>query len=89
MESNYKRLIDILAKSSLDFDEQNELVAFFIKTREEDLKQIVDFLSENPTWVRKIYDNYRTKKEALAKNDRALWDRTLINELKDLTETYG
>ena len=86
MESNYKKLIDILAKSSLDFDEQNELATFFVKTREEDLKQVVDFLSENPTWVRKIYINYRIKKEVLSRGDRALWDRVLMDELKDLTE---
>lgn len=86
--SNFSKLINILARSVLNIEEQDELADFLVKAKEEDLKEIVDFLMENPNWIRKIYSNYRAKKEALIKNDRFLWDKILMNEQADLTEIH-
>lgn len=88
MVSSFGKLINILAKSDLTIEEQDELMDFLTKAKEEDLKEVVDFLTENPGWTRKIYHNYRVKKEALDKRDRVLWGKIISQEIEDLNAIH-
>ena len=84
---NYqKKIIKLITKSELSDKEKEELLVAFSGTGEDELKLLVELIENDQTWIRKLYQNYNSKSEALDKGDPDLWKKVLEDEVKILEE---
>ena len=88
MEGALLKIRNLLSQSSLSKDEQDELFVVFSLLGEANLSSVADVLAGDPSLIKKIYENYKAKREvAQTKNADAL--RKIIEEEKDLLEKIG
>lgn len=66
MSINFTKISDVLLDSKILLDDQAELLALFSTVEDEKLKQFLDLFSNDPEWIEKISQNYKTKKEIFA-----------------------
>ncbi len=66
--------------------EQEELVGLFSQENDTKLASIVGLFSEDQSWIKRVNDNYKAKKEAMEKNDKVAWAKIMQDEEYLLTK---
>lgn len=89
MDSNIQKLQALIAGSPLKEDERNDILALFAKARDTDLMPLVELCTKNPDWIRRCYENIKSKQAAIAADDADAWERIIREEeqmLHEMTE---
>jgi|YelNatPaOPRAMG01_1025707.scaffolds.fasta_scaffold350945_2 hypothetical protein len=86
MGTNFQKIKELIQKSDIPLSEQEDLILLFAKANDQDLAQTVNLFTENPSWIRKINDNYKAKQAALATGNSALWQKIIQEEESQLKE---
>ncbi|MFH1838089.1 MAG: hypothetical protein ABH808_01160 [Candidatus Kuenenbacteria bacterium] len=86
MNTNLQKIKELIQKSDLSLFEQEELILLFTKASDQDLEPTLELFAENPSWIRKISDNYKAKQSALATKNSALWQKIIQEEESQLKE---
>lgn len=89
MASLLDQIKENIQSSNLNEDEKKEFADILVGVREEDLSPIAGLFSEDLSWVRVLYDNYKAKKAAFANNDSAAVERILKEEEEKLQQIEG
>jgi len=74
----------LIFDSELSFSEKEDLAWLFSEASEEEIKAAIDLFEEDTAWIRKISDNYHSKKIALLADDAEMWKSILQDEEKML-----
>jgi hypothetical protein len=82
MEKNFLELKKLIFASELSFSEKEDLAWLFAEATEEELAAAFDIFTEDPVWIKKISDNYHSKKIALLADDAEMWKKILEDEEK-------
>lgn len=77
---NLQRIRQLLPLSGLSIQERNNLLILLSKATDEELKPLAALFAEDSKWMRKIYDNYKSKQDALAQKGRSAWTAILKAE---------
>lgn len=86
MPLNIEKIKELLVDSSLTEEEQKDFGALLSQSNDADLEPLVELFSDDPTWMRRLYDNYLSKKQAFALQDKELWEKILQDEEYILTK---
>ena len=87
MDLNIEKIKNIiLQEEDLSETEQQDLVALFSQESDARLEQVVQLFSENPSWIKRVNDNYQAKKKAFQKNDKDAWAKIMQDEESLLTK---
>lgn len=89
MASLLDQIKENIQSSNLNEEEKKEFADILVGVREEDLSPIAGLFSEDLSWVRVLYDNYKAKKAAFANNDSAAVERILKEEEEKLQQIEG
>ena len=73
-------------ESDLIVDEKTEFIGVFMKLQNEAKESSAQLCADNPTWIRKLYENYKSKQAAIAADDPAAWEQIIQEEEKMLRE---
>ncbi len=80
METNYQKIRTLLSNSDLSAEEQDNLLILLLGRPDEELAPLAELFTEDPSWIRKIYDNYKAKQEAFTNQDKKTWQEILKGE---------
>lgn len=80
-----ENLQKLISSFDLSQEDQKDLVQLFSKANDEILKLTIDLFQKDPTWIRKISDNYKAKKQAFEKKDKELWKKIVKEEILELS----
>jgi hypothetical protein len=80
----FLELKKLIFASELSFSEKEDLAWLFDEATEEELQAAYDLFTEDGAWVKKISDNYHSKKIALLADDAEMWKKILEDEEKML-----
>lgn len=90
MPNNLQQIKTILEASPLSPPEQEELTAFFTRSAEDMLlRPIVQLLTHDPDWARRLYDNYKAKQAAVDTDSPEMWEKIIQDEERMLREVIG
>ncbi|TRZ53769.1 hypothetical protein D4R99_00330 [bacterium] len=81
---NFPELKKLIFESELSFSEKEDLAWLFAEATEEEVRAAIDLFEEDTAWIRKISDNYHSKKIALLADDAEMWKNILQDEEKML-----
>jgi hypothetical protein len=79
-KENFQELKKILFDSDLSFTEKEDMVWLFEGATEEEMRAAIDLFTEDAVWIKKINDNYHSKKIALLADDVEMWKKILDDE---------
>jgi hypothetical protein len=79
-KENFQELKNILFASELSFTEKEDMLWLFEGATEEEMQAAIDLFLEDGVWIKKISDNYHSKKIALLADDVEMWKRILEDE---------
>lgn len=77
---NFQELKQMIFDSELSFSEKEDLGWLFADASDEEIKAAHELFSEDQGWIKKISDNYHTKKMALLADDVEMWKKILKEE---------
>jgi len=80
----FPELKKLIFDSELSFSEKEDLAWLFAEASEEEIRAAFDLFMEDKVWVKKISDNYHSKKIALLADDAEMWKKILEDEEKML-----
>ncbi len=81
---NFPELKKLIFDADLSFSEKEDLAWLFAEATEEEVQAAIDLFKEDQVWIKKISDNYHTKKIALLADDAEMWKKILEEEEKML-----
>ncbi|MCX6739183.1 MAG: hypothetical protein NT098_04005 [Candidatus Parcubacteria bacterium] len=81
---NFPELKKLIFDSELSFSEKEDMAWLFAEATEEEVQAAIDLFKEDQAWIKKISDNYHTKKIALLADDAEMWKKILEDEEKIL-----
>ncbi|MFA5830259.1 MAG: hypothetical protein WC878_00340 [Candidatus Paceibacterota bacterium] len=81
---DFPALKKLIFDSELSFSEKEDLAWLFAEATEEELQAAFDLFTEDKVWIKKISDNYHSKKIALLADDAEMWKKILQDEEKML-----
>lgn len=84
--SNLESLQKLVFSSDLSQEDQKDLIQLFSKANDEILKLTIDLFQKDPTWIRKISNNFKAKKQAFEKKDKELWKKIVKEEVLELSK---
>ncbi len=79
-KENFQELKKMLFDSELSFTEKEDMVWLFGGATEEEIQAAIDLFTEDMAWIKKISDNYHSKKIALLADDVEMWKKILEDE---------
>lgn len=79
-KKNFQELKKTLFDSELSFTEKEDMVWLFEGATEEEIQAAIDLFTEDHVWIKKISDNYHSKKIALLADDAEMWKKILATE---------
>ncbi|MDP1689665.1 MAG: hypothetical protein Q8L52_00430 [bacterium] len=85
MGLNAIKIQSLLEASDLGIDEQNEFLRFLAAAHDEELSELATLFEEDPSWVRKLYENYQHKRSFWRKEASQSW-RSLVEDEADTLE---
>lgn len=85
MEENYQQIKKLVLESPLPPSDREELITLFANSKE-DLSSLTKLCSDDPSWIKKINDNYRAKRAALIAGNSALWKKIIQTEEAELND---
>lgn len=80
-----EKIKNLITLSDFSQEEQNEFLSILQYIEEKNLSNILDLFKEDKMWIRKIYNNYKIKKQAFANKNKILWAQILEQEKEELT----
>lgn len=80
----FPELKKIIFDSELSFTEKEDMAWLFAEATDEEIKAAYDLFTEDSSWIKKMSDNYHTKKIALLADDAEMWKNILVEEEKVL-----
>jgi hypothetical protein len=80
-KENFQELKKQLFDSELSFTEKEDMVWMFSDATEEEIQAAIELFSEDRAWIKKISDNYHSKKIALLADDAEMWKKILEEEV--------
>lgn len=86
MESNFQKIIKFLRNSNISQEDQDDLIVLFSLCEDVKLDPVVKLFSEDQNWIKKISENYKAKKSAIADQDFGLWQKIIQDEEKELNQ---
>lgn len=86
MESNFQKIIKFLRNSNISQEDQDDLIVLFSLCEDFKLDPVIKLFSEDQNWIKKISENYKAKKSAIADQDIELWQKIIQNEEKELNQ---
>lgn len=89
METNFKKIQQLLSLSNLPAQEKDALLVLLSGTTDEELEPLATLFAEDSSWIRIISENYKAKRVASAGKDKSAWADILKGEeilLHDMTE---
>lgn len=86
MGTNLQKITDLILKSDISPTEQDNLINLFIESNDQDLEPILKLFSEDPSWINKINENYKSKQAAMTTGDATLWQKIVEEEESQLKE---
>lgn len=75
-----------ISSSNLSQEDQKDLIQLFSKANDEILKLTIDLFQKDPTWIRKVSDNFKAKKQAFKERDKELWKKIIKEEVLELSK---
>lgn len=84
MKPNLFNIRAYILQSSLALPEKAEFSDVLSRAKDGELEPLVKLFAEDPSWVAKLYHNYKDKEKALAKRDPELWGKILNDEEAEL-----
>ncbi|MCK9352022.1 MAG: hypothetical protein WCT49_03695 [Candidatus Paceibacterota bacterium] len=76
----FPELKKLIFDSELSFSEKEDLAWLFAEASEDELQAAFDLFTEDKEWIKKISDNYHSKKIALLADDAEMWKKILEDE---------
>ena len=76
----------ILLQAQLCHNEVHRLMLIFSQLHEDEQKEIVRFLQEQPAWAKKLSNAIKAKKKALATGNKEVWGKYITSEERVLLE---
>jgi hypothetical protein len=89
MENILDKIKEKIKSSDLTDSEKEEFQNILTGVDEKELSPVAGLFSENISWVRLLFDNYRFKKEALVNNDFEAVEKILKQEKEMLQKMEG
>jgi len=86
---SFPELKKLIFDSELSFTEKEDLAWLFAEATEEELRAALDLFTEDKVWIKRISDNYHSKKIALLADDAEMWKNILEDEEKLLKKKKG
>gem|GEM_PF-1972909 len=83
---NFQELKKIIFDSEISFSEKEDLGWLFADATDEEIAAAHELFTEDSAWIKKISDNYHSKKIALLTDDANMWKKILTDE-EDLVKT--
>lgn len=84
-QKNFQELKKTIFDSAeISFTEKEDLAWLFSDASEEEIQAAIDLFAEDAAWIKKISDNYHSKKIALLADDAEMWKKILEEEEKML-----
>lgn len=80
------QLQKLITSSHLSQEDQKDLMWVFSKANDEILKLTIELFQKDPSWIKKISDNYKAKKHAFEKKDKELWEKIIKEEIVELSK---
>ena len=80
----FPELKKLIFASEISFSEKEDLAWLFAEASEEEINAAFDLFTEDQSWIKKVSDNYHTKKIALLADDAEMWKKLLTEEEKML-----
>ena len=88
METNFQKIQKIIADVGLSQEEQNDFLVFLMLVQDKGLDPVLQLFSEDKNWVKKIYQNIKSKQEALSNQNSQLW-QNIVKEEEALLQGEG
>tara|TARA_B100000745_G_C19861384_1_gene286625 strand:+ start:149 stop:415 length:267 start_codon:yes stop_codon:yes gene_type:complete len=83
--NTFQQIHEIIETSkTLTNEEKREFSEVFAQTKENALKPVLKLLQKDPSWVDKLYTNYKMKKEAIVTGNMAAWHDAIQKEKEEL-----
>jgi len=76
----FQELKKIIFDSEISFTEKEDMGWLFADASDEEVQAALDLFNEDREWIKKISENYHTKKIALLADDVDLWKKILQDE---------
>ena len=86
MDTNFQKIKELIQESTLLPTEREDLLLLFTKANDQDLEPTLKLFIEDSSWIRKINENYKAKRVALATGNQALWQKIIQEEEAQLKE---
>lgn len=83
-QNTFQKIRSIINASELSTEAKHEFVEVFAQTREAALAPVLKLLESDASWVAKLYENYRVKKDAVVTGNMAAWQDVLAQERAEL-----
>ena len=84
MDFNNIKIKELVLKSELTKEDQENLLSLFSKARDEDLKEVVNLFENDFTKIKIISDIYKAKSRVFKNQDKKGWREILEEEHKGL-----
>jgi hypothetical protein len=86
MDAALEKIKDLILKSDLSLSEQDNLINLFADPLNQDLRPILKLFTEDPAWIKKINENYKAKRAAMAGGNADLWQKIMADEKAQLDD---
>lgn len=86
MDASLEKIKELILKSDLSLPEQDDLINLFADSENQDLGPILKLFAEDPLWINKINENYKTKRAAMVAGNAVLWQKIIEEEKSQLNE---
>jgi hypothetical protein len=89
MQTNLHKIRELISRSKLPPQDQDNLVVAFSLATDSELEPVVKLFSENHEWIEKISANYKSKQKVVSSQDQNLWQQIIHEEESQLKELEG
>jgi len=82
--NTFQKIHEIIEKSDLSLEEKMDFTELFAQTKESALRPVLNLLEKDPSWVERLYTNYKIKEEALVTGNMEAWHDAIQKEKEEL-----
>ena len=82
--NNQTKIAELLSQSDLSAEQADELLMLFGRSEDIELLPVVEILTQDISWAKKIHQNYLAKKDALKNSDDKKWQAIFQKEKEEL-----
>ncbi len=82
--NTFQKIHEIIEESDLSLEEKMDFTELFAQTKEGALRPVLNLLEKDPSWVERLYANYKIKEEALVTGNMEAWHDAIQKEKEEL-----